>query len=106
MTKVQTPTASAVSPADAELLLNLNGECCEAGHAITKLLQHGPESFDPTCASGETNRAALEREIGDILGCVEMLVERGILSRAGIGTAKLRKTLRYPDWSHGELAVP
>lgn len=106
-TNVKTLTDSAVSPATAEVLTNLVGECGETLQAVSKLLQHGPFSYDPTLPAEqrETNRVALEREVGHILGVVEVLVGRGVLRADVLDLHRREKLERLPEWSHGRLAV-
>lgn len=104
---VQTPTFSALSPAAAELLVNLTGECGETVQAASKVLQHGPFSYDPTKPpeTVETNQSALERELGDILGVIKMLADAGVVRPDLIELYCDQKIARYPHWAHGELAV-
>lgn len=105
MYKLHTPTNTFVTPAIAELLVNLGGECGEIMQAQSKLLQHGPGSSDPTSASGETNLQWLEREIGDFMGVTEKLVSLGILNADSIAACSVAKLAKLSVWTHGELAV-
>jgi hypothetical protein len=101
--KVQTPTATASSPAIAEVIVNLMGECGETVQTASKLLQHGPGSRHPI--GGKTNKAALESELGNILGCIEILVAAGALNPEVVYAGRDEKLARFSHWSHGELAV-
>jgi hypothetical protein len=101
---VQTPTLSAVGPETAEILTNLSGECGETVQAISKVLQHGPFSAWPE-GSTPNNIERLAFEIGNLLACVEMLAERGVLPQKYVELGISAKQDRLPDYSHGELAV-
>lgn len=61
-------TASGLSRADAELLVMLAEEASEIVQAATKMLRHGPFSFNPDLPSHkrETNMAQLRRELRDL----------------------------------------
>ncbi len=67
-----------LSPAEAERLACLAEECGEVIQAIGKVLRHGYESRHPM--GGETNRQALEREVGDVYATVELLVKAADLN--------------------------
>jgi hypothetical protein len=102
---VQNPTDSAVIPETAELFVNLMGECGETTQAVSKLLMYGPSSCSPFDPDQEPNIRAIEREVGDILGVVEELIERGVFNRAIIENAAALKRTRLPRWTTGRLAV-
>lgn len=84
-----------LTPAEDERLAILIEECAEVIQAATKIQRHGYESTDPD--SGETNRAALERERGDLQGAITHLVRRfeGVLAAdAQAAIAALRGQVR------------
>lgn len=61
-----------LSEAEAERLAILIEECGEVAQAACKILRHGYESTNPKAITPEdenpeTNRSALERELGDLL---------------------------------------
>lgn len=90
-----------LTPAEAERLAYLSEECAEVIQIIGKILRHGYESRDPTKAvptfddnrggqtgyrnTSPTNRATLERELGDVQRAVAMLCVSGDLNAARIG---------------------
>jgi hypothetical protein len=65
---MSTPTAhfNGLTPAEAERLAILIEECAEVQQIACKILRHGYESHNPTIPNSETNREALERELGDL----------------------------------------
>lgn len=63
-----------LTPAEHERLVILNEECAEVQQAISKILRHGYESTNPTIPDSETNREALERELGDLFHAARRLI--------------------------------
>lgn len=101
-----------LSPAQAERLAYLLEELGEAQQAIGKILRHGYESRDPTKATptyddnrggqngwrntSPTNRAMLERELGDVQRAVAMLCVAKDLSMTRINeTVEKGPPLKY-----------
>lgn len=87
-----------LSPAEAERLALLLEELGEAQQAIGKILRHGYESSHP--AGGETNRVALEREIGDVWCAIEMMFSAGDLNALSATAASELKALRVHHYLH------
>lgn len=71
-----------LTPAETERLAILSEEMGEAIQVIGKILRHGYDSTHP--AGGPTNRADLEREIGDVSAAAIMLVEAGDVSQSKV----------------------
>ncbi len=65
---------NALIESEQERLAVLIEECGEVVQAACKILRHGYESRNPKIANSETNREALEREMGDLLGTIDMLL--------------------------------
>ena len=55
-----------LTEAEQERLVILVEECGEVIQAACKILRHGFASTNPTVPNSETNRQALERELGDL----------------------------------------
>lgn len=66
---------SRLSWEEEEKLYLLIEECGEVIQSASKILRHGYHSENP--ATGERNRAALEREIADVLLAVNILQASG-----------------------------
>jgi len=60
-----------------ERLAMLIEECGEVIQAATKVLRHGWDSHHPEVADGETNKEALERELGDVMGVMHGMTTKG-----------------------------
>lgn len=67
------PFSNGLSEAEAERLAMLLEELGEVQQIIGKILRHGYESRDPTKDDSPTNRALLERELGDVSAIVELM---------------------------------
>ena len=67
-----------LTPSEQERLACLLEELGEVQQAIGKILRHGYESSHPETL--EDNRTSLERELGDVLYCVEALCDARDLS--------------------------
>jgi len=99
-----------LTDAEAERLALLAEECGEAIKAIMKILRHGYESRNPDEEDGDTNREALERELGDVGYAVTLMTTSGDLRIANIDAARMRKAVKVKRYLHhqrlGQLTVP
>ena len=76
-----------LTDAETERLDILAEECAEVIQAISKIKRHGYESDRPhyhTASPSETNRAALEREIGHVVSSVARMYRLGDLSQVNV----------------------
>lgn len=87
-----------LTPAEDERLTLLIEECAEVIQAATKIQRHGYEGTYPD--SGETNRAALERELGDLQWAITHLVRRGDVKSHVIIKASSDKARRVIPYLH------
>jgi NTP pyrophosphatase (non-canonical NTP hydrolase) len=71
-----------LSDAEDERLTCVMEECGEVVQIICKIQRHGYDSCHPE--QTESNREALEREIGDLMARVELLTRAGELSKSQI----------------------
>lgn len=85
--------------AQAERLALLLEELGEAQQAIGKILRHGYESKWPPFI-GQSNRQALEQEVGDIHHAVSRLIVAGDLRGAEIHSASDKKADRISVYLH------
>lgn len=92
------------SDAERERLLKLIEECAEVQQAATKVLRHGYESWcppaSPGAAVGETNRQALERELGDLRHATSLLFSGGDVDEGRVVDAFTDKLVRGGQWLH------
>jgi NTP pyrophosphatase (non-canonical NTP hydrolase) len=79
-----------------EALIILQEECAEVIQAASKIYRFG---LDNSHKSGNTQRANLEMEIGDMLALVDILIEQGVVDLNNLNTAKLNKIEKLKIWS-------
>lgn len=87
-----------LSPRQAELFDLMQEECAEAIQAIAKVKRHGLESYNPDDTEAGSNKEQMERELGQVLACIELLDKNGIISAAALKKhkdAKLKNVLEY-----------
>jgi NTP pyrophosphatase (non-canonical NTP hydrolase) len=89
-----------LTPAEAERLALLAEECSEVIQAVGKILRHGYESTNPTVFRGPTNRAALERELGDVGAAIAFLLAAGDVNGLRIEDFAAQKLKRVRIFLH------
>lgn len=87
-----------LSPAEAERLAVLAEEAGEVVQAVCKILRHGYESEPP--GGGLPNREYLAREVGDLLGVLDLMVERFDLDDALLAKYRREKQGRMAKYLH------
>ena len=78
-----------LTPGEAELLALLLEEMGEAQQVIGKVLRHGYDSTHPD--GGPDNRMLLEKEVGDVLAAVDLLVSEHDLNADQLDKHRLAK---------------
>ena len=74
-----------LTKAQAERLICLAEELSEAVQAVTKILRHGYDSYDPRQGYGSpTNRTHLEKELGDVRYWMIRICDEGDISKTQI----------------------
>jgi hypothetical protein len=92
-----------LSESEAERLAILIEECGEVVQAACKTLRHGYESTNSKAAigrQGETNREALERELGDLSHTVNRMGDADDINQSAIASraeSKPSRRLRGTD---------
>ena len=94
------PFDNGLTPAQAERLAVLLEELGEAQQVIGKVLRHGYESVNPHFPEGDTNRARLENELGDVLVAIDFLLDYGDIHQGHLDDRKRVKHHRIWDWLH------
>ena len=91
-----------LTPAEAERLAILAEEMGEAIQAIGKILRHGYESTNPDLPppAGDTNRASLEREIGDVLVAIDFMLDAKDIEQFLLDDRMRVKKHRIRDYLH------
>ena len=80
-----------------EVMNILSEECAEVIQAVSKCHRFGLDNLKP--GKPLTNAQHLEGEIGDLLAMVDLLKLKGIVTEAGLETAKLAKIEKLKKWS-------
>ena len=80
-----------------ETLVITQEECAEVIQEISKIFRFG---IDEKHKSGIRHRDKLEIEIGDLLCMIDLLMEQGVISQAGIDNAKKEKQNKLHIWSN------
>lgn len=62
-------------PKERELLTMLAEEAGEIVQAVTKILRHGPDSYNPDNLSAGDNTEQLRKEVVDMLGVIQLMRE-------------------------------
>lgn len=76
-------------------------EMGEAQQVVGKILRHGLDSTNPEESSdSRSNQKLLEKETGDILAAIDILVACGTLDRAGLERARMAKLQKLQRWLH------
>ena len=93
---------NSLTPAQAERLHLLIEECGEVIQVAAKTLRHGYESYDPTVAIScrETNRQALEYELGHVYAAVMRMTLNQDVDTRRIADSREIKLQRGGRWLH------
>lgn len=91
-----------LTPAEAERLSLLAEECAEVVQAVTKILRHGYQSYDPTACISErmTNQQALGKEMGHVLAAMQMLENAKDVHWIDVERGKDNKLATVDRWLH------
>ena len=87
-----------LSSAQIERLACLSEEAGELAHAVGKTLRHGYESRHPK--RGTLNRSDIEREIGDLLAVMDLMVAAGDVRREQVNRWRKNKRGQLQLWMH------
>lgn len=85
-----------LTEAEQERLVILIEEAVEVAQAGTKILRHGYESV----YNGETNRQALQRELGHVVNAVDFMVFKGDLSGGDVMDSSEDKANKITGYLH------
>lgn len=89
-----------LTPAEAERLACLAEECGEIIQVIGKILRHGFDDWSPFDETKTTNRANLERELGDLSAVRKRMEHEGDIDQTCITIAHRAKLRKLPKWTH------
>jgi len=91
-----------LSLAQIERLSLLLEEMGETLQVIGKIQRHGYESFDPFMPppAGSTNRQLLERELGDVLVAIDIMLNALDIDELALEDRKRVKRVKVQEWLH------
>jgi hypothetical protein len=93
-----------LSPAQVERLVKLQEEMNEAGKELCKILNHGYVAVAPDGVRYD-NKAALERELGDVCAAIKLLGDRGDIDDHQIYLAATAKDATITRYMHHQGTV-
>ena len=83
-----------------EALIITAEECAEVTQQICKIMRFGLDTPYLTAGDGTTNREQLEKEVGDLMCMIDILIENGIIDSVGVTLAENSKREKLRKWSH------
>lgn len=94
------PFDNGLTPAQIELLDMLQEECAEVIQAVSKLKRHGPMSYHPADVNQTPNHELMAQELGDVIGVMAALDEKGMLSNTIVQKFAATKMKRAAPYLH------
>jgi len=98
-----------LTPAQHERLAVLSEELGEAQQAIGKILRHGYDSWNPDKETEDEyppdNRADLEKELGDVVHAMNLLLDSGDVHSDAIVRRTLLKASTIKPYLHHQEPV-
>lgn len=85
-----------------EILRIAQEECAEVIQSISKIFRFGFTSVSPV--TFDSNRTSLEKEVGDLLCMIDLMLEHKLIDAENVSFAKADKLVKLKKWSNiGEL---
>lgn len=78
-----------------EIMLIAQEECAEVTQAISKVFRFGIDGTH----NGNTNRARLTEEVGDLQCMIDLMCQQGIIDEAEVKAAAEAKLKKLKRWS-------
>jgi hypothetical protein len=89
-----------LTEAEQERLSILIEECSEVQQIGCKILRHGYESYSPKSIDKETNREALQRELGDLMHALGRMLKLKDLDHTKINERQVSKAEHVKPYLH------
>ena len=83
-----------------EAFVILQEECAEVIQSVSKAFRFG---LDSRIGGGDTKKEELEKEIGDLLCIIDILVQKSVLSDSNINLGRIQKREKLKKWSNLDL---
>ena len=91
-------TFNGLTSAQIELLDMLQEEAAEVIQAIAKLKRHGPMSYHPADPDKTPNHKLMAAELGDLIGVMGALDEKGMMDNETVrwyASTKMKRSAPY-----------
>jgi len=98
--------SNALNDGELERLALLSEEAGELVQTIGKIIRHGFESYNPDRSLDGSNRDQLQREIGDVLYCVQLMEINGDIDRDAIQFDATLAAEKKPEYLHHQSRLP
>ena len=98
--------SNALTDAELERLALLSEEAGELVQTIGKIVRHGYESYNPDRSRDGSNRDQLQREIGDLLYCLQLLEINGDIDKEAIDYDAALAAEKKPQYLHHQSELP
>jgi len=89
-----------LTPEELERLAILSEECAEVQQVIGKIIRHGYESYNPFDQEKTTNRSLLEKELGDLVFAMALMMSNIDVQEANIQAQKWKKRESIKKYLH------
>lgn len=89
-----------LTDAELERLACLMEECAEVQQIVGKIIRHGYESYNPFDPHRTSNRKLLERELGDLIAVVNIVINGGDINGLDLKKAAKDKKVRIRRYLH------
>lgn len=89
-----------LTPQESERLALLAEECGEVIQIVGKILRHGYESYNPNDPRKTTNRALLEKELGDVSFVSFFMNEKKDIDSENVESYMSLKSMKIGQWLH------
>lgn len=89
-----------VTPFEEERIALLIEECGEVIQACGKILRHGFNTKYPNDETGISNRMVLEKEIGDVLNALSLMLSNDDVNNSNIDMFKRAKVSKLNSFLH------
>lgn len=86
-----------MTPRTDEALIILQEECAEVIQSISKIKRFG---MDQAYEGQELNRTRLQKEVGDVLALIDILIEEQVLTQTALSQFKIDKINKLKKFSN------
>ncbi|HEY3430485.1 MAG TPA: hypothetical protein VGK39_07410 [Cyclobacteriaceae bacterium] len=95
-----------MTESELERLALLNEEAAEVQQIISKIIRHGYGSHNPFDENRTPNRELLNKELGDLLFAIQLMVENYDINDNSIQLYRMAKQNKIQKYLHFNVANP